>query len=103
VASPVTPVFVHIKDLQIAMAIIQSMRAEGIFITGVMYPVVPRDIVLFRMIPTASHTDDDIARTVAAYKKVRDDLHLDLAAVKDAYVHRADEKAEDKDDNKTEI
>jgi glycine C-acetyltransferase len=103
VASPVTPVFVHIKDLQIAMAIIQSMRAEGIFITGVMYPVVPRDIVLFRMIPTASHTDEDIARTVAAYKKVRDDLHLDLAAVKDAYVHRADVKAEDKDDNKTEI
>jgi anti-sigma factor RsiW len=55
------------------------------------------------MIPTASHTDEDIARTVAAYKKVRDDLHLDLAAVKDAYVHRADVKAEDKDDNKTEI
>ena len=74
------------KDIQIAMAIIQKMREQGIFITGVMYPVVPRDIVLFRMIPTASHTDEDVARTVAAYKKVRDDLHLDLAAVKDAYV-----------------
>ena len=85
VPSPVTPVFVHLKDLQIALAIIKAMRDEGIFITGVMYPVVPRDIVLFRMIPTASHTDEDVERTIAAYKKVRDDLHLDLDAVKAAF------------------
>jgi len=97
VPSPVTPVFVHMKDLRIAMAIIKAMREEGIFITGVMYPVVPKDIVLFRMIPTASHTDEDVARTIAAYKKVRDDLHLDLAAVKAALAKgRPDDgKAED--------
>jgi glycine C-acetyltransferase len=46
---------------------------------------VPKDIVLFRMIPTASHTDEDVERTIAAYKKVRDDLHLDLDAVKAAF------------------
>lgn len=105
VPSPVTPVFVHFKDLQVGMAIIQKMREEGIFITGVTYPVVPRDILLFRMIPTASHTDGDVARTLAAYKKVRDELHLDLAAVKDAYIrHEAEKKAENKeDDGKTEI
>ncbi len=85
VPSPVTPVFVHFKDIQIAMAIVQGLRDQGIFITGVMYPVVPKDIVLFRMIPTASHTDEDIALTVAAFKKVRDDLHLDLDAVKAAF------------------
>jgi glycine C-acetyltransferase len=85
VPSPVTPVFVHFKDVQIAMAIVRGLRDQGIFITGVMYPVVPKDIVLFRMIPTASHTDEDIARTVAAFKKVRDDLHLDLDAVKAAF------------------
>ncbi|MBM3293913.1 MAG: aminotransferase class I/II-fold pyridoxal phosphate-dependent enzyme [Candidatus Aminicenantes bacterium] len=84
VPSPVTPVFVHMKDIRIAMAIIKAMREEGIFITGVMYPVVPKDIVLFRMIPTASHTDEDVVRTIAAYKKVRDDLNLDLEAVKTA-------------------
>ena len=33
----------------------------------------------------ATHTDEDIARTIAAYKKVRDDLHLDLDAVKDIF------------------
>jgi len=96
VPSPVTPVFVHIKDLRIAMAIIKAMRDEGVFITGVMYPVVPKDIVLFRMIPTASHTDEDVARTIAAFKKVRDDLRLDLAAVKSALDKgRSEEKAED--------
>jgi glycine C-acetyltransferase len=58
------------------------LRELGIFITGVTYPVVPRNIVLFRMIPTASHTDEDISRTVEAFKKVRDDLKLDLEAVK---------------------
>jgi len=105
VPSPVTPVFVHFKDIQIAMAIIQKMREEGIFITGVMYPVVPRDIVLFRMIPTASHTDEDVARTVAAYKKVRDELHLDLAAVKAAFSHPPDEisNGNGKDEDKIDI
>ncbi len=85
VPSPVTPVFIHYKDMKIAMAIIHSLREQGIFITGVIYPVVPKDIVLFRMIPTASHTDEDVERTIAAYKKVRDDLHLDLDAVKAAF------------------
>ena len=96
VPSPVTPVFVHLKDLHIAMAIIQKMREQGVFITGVTYPVVPKDIVLFRMIPTASHTDEDVERTVAAYKKVRDDLKLDLDAIKAAFTRS---KSEDKDED----
>jgi len=105
VASPVTPVLVPYTEINLAMAVLQKMRDEGIFLTGVVYPVVPRGIVLFRMIPTASHTDDDINRTLAAYKKVRDDLHLDLNAVHDALKrHEAEKKAESKeDDDKTEI
>jgi len=101
VPSPVTPVLVHYKDLHIAMAVLQKMREEGIFLTGVIYPVVPRGIVLFRMIPTASHTDEDIARTL-----VRDELHLDLGAVKDALAQYEIEKKsadKDEDENKTEI
>jgi len=106
VPSPVTPVLVHYKDLHIAMAVLKKMREEGIFLTGVIYPVVPRGIVLFRMIPTASHTDEDIARTLAAYKKVRDELRLDLGAVKDALAQYEIEKKsadKDEDENKTEI
>lgn len=78
VPSPIAPVYVPAGDLNIAMQIIQSMRELGIFITGVMYPVVPKGIILFRMIPTASHTDEDIQTTVEAFRKVRDDLKLKL-------------------------
>lgn len=76
--SPVTPVYVPAGDLKIGMATIQRLRELGIFITGVTYPVVPKGIMLFRMIPTASHTDEDIQTTVNAYAKVRDELKLDL-------------------------
>jgi glycine C-acetyltransferase len=66
------------------MAIIKGIRDQGVFITGVMYPVVPKGILLFRMVPTASHTDEDIARTIAAFKNVRDALKLNLGAAKSA-------------------
>ncbi|MFH2042431.1 MAG: hypothetical protein ABIJ35_07915 [Acidobacteriota bacterium] len=43
-----------------------------------MYPVVPKGIILFRLIPTAAHTDEEIQMTLDAFKKVRDDLGLKL-------------------------
>lgn len=76
VPSPICPVYVPAGDLKLGMGIIQRLRELGIFITGVMYPVVPRGIILFRMIPTASHTDEDIETTVAAFKQVRDEMKL---------------------------
>jgi len=82
VPSPITPVYVPAGDLKIAMGIIQKLREMGIFITGVMYPVVPKGIILFRMIPTASHTDEDIHETVRAFQKVRDAMHLNLDEIK---------------------
>lgn len=82
VPSPITPVYAPAGDLHIGMEIIQRLRSMGIFITGVMYPVVPKGIILFRMIPTASHTDEDINLTVDAFKKVRDDMRLNVATVK---------------------
>ncbi|HHS13391.1 MAG TPA: pyridoxal phosphate-dependent aminotransferase family protein [bacterium] len=78
VPSPITPVYVPAGDLQVSMNIIKSLRDLGIFITGVMYPVVPKGIILFRMIPTASHTDEEIQLTIDAFRKVRDDLKLKL-------------------------
>ena len=82
VPSPITPVYVPAGDLQVTMQIIQRMREMGVFITGVMYPVVPKGIILFRMIPTASHTDEDISITVEAFRQVRDELKLNVDAVK---------------------
>jgi len=78
VPSPITPVYVPAGDKEIGKEMVRRIRDQGVFITGVMYPVVPRDIILFRMIPTASHTEEDIQRTLQAFKKVRDDMKLEL-------------------------
>ena len=82
VPSPITPVYVPAGDLYMGMEIIQRLRTLGVFITGVMYPVVPKGIILFRMIPTASHTDEDIYETVKAFQKVRDAMNLNLDKIK---------------------
>ena len=82
VPSPITPVYVPAGDLAIGMEIIARLREMGVFITGVMYPVVPKGIILFRMIPTASHSDEDINTTIEAFRKVRDDVKLNIDEVK---------------------
>jgi glycine C-acetyltransferase len=41
--------------------------------------VVPPGVVMFRMIPTAGHTDADVDETLAAFKALRDDMKLDLS------------------------
>jgi glycine C-acetyltransferase len=90
VPSPLCAVYVPAGDVNLGMAIIKGLRDQGVFITGVMYPVVPKGIILFRMVPTASHTDDDIARTVAAFKNVRDALKLKLGGTKGAMSQKID-------------
>lgn len=83
VPSPIVPVYVPMGDMQIGMQIVIRLRELGVFVTGVTYPVVPKGIILFRMIPTAAHSDEEIATTVNAYKQVRDELKLNLSAVKE--------------------
>ena len=78
VASPITPVYVPVADINLGAMILMKLRSLGVFVTGVVYPVVPKGTVLFRMIPTAAHTDEDIKLTLNAFQKVRDDLKLDL-------------------------
>jgi glycine C-acetyltransferase len=82
--SPITAVYVPAGDMKMGMQIITKLRELGIFITGVMYPVVPKGIILFRMIPTASHTDEEINETIKAFATVRDNLNLNLDSVKEA-------------------
>ena len=78
--SPITPVYVPAGSEQVGMAMIKMLRDDyGIFVSGVTYPVVPREVVMFRMIPTAAHSDQDVDETVEAFKKMRDRLKLDLS------------------------
>jgi glycine C-acetyltransferase len=79
-ASPITPVYVPTDEEETGMAILQTLRDRfGIFCSGVTYPVTPRGVHLYRMIPTASHTEEDVARTLDAFKAIRDSFGLDLA------------------------
>ncbi|HHF51977.1 MAG TPA: pyridoxal phosphate-dependent aminotransferase family protein [Candidatus Aminicenantes bacterium] len=80
--SPITAVYVPAGDMKVGMQIIMKLRELGIFITGVMYPVVPKGIILFRLIPTASHTDKEINETIKAFATVRDNLNLNLDSIK---------------------
>jgi glycine C-acetyltransferase len=82
--SPITAVYVPAGDMKMGMQIITKLRELGIFITGVMYPVVPKGIILFRLIPTATHTKEDIDKTIQAFRTVRDNLKLDLDSLKHA-------------------
>lgn len=76
-ASPVTPVYIPTSDIETGIRFIHKMRDEkGIFISGVMYPVVPKGVLLARMIPTAAHTDEDIEETLKAFREVRDEMGL---------------------------
>ena len=78
--SPITPVYVPAGSEDMAMSMIAMLREDyGVFVSGVTYPVVPPGVVLFRMIPTASHTDEDVQQTLKAFKGMRDRLKLDLS------------------------
>jgi len=81
-ASPITPVYIPAEP-EVAMKIIAYLREQkGIFVSGVMYPVVPKGIILLRMIPTAAHTDEQIEKTINAFKDLRDVFKLQLDSFK---------------------
>jgi len=78
--SPITPVYVPAGDVETGMSMLKMLREDyGVFVSGVTYPVVPLGVALFRMIPTASHTEEDVVRTLEAYKHLRDRMKLDLS------------------------
>lgn len=72
--SPVTPVFLH-GDVPEATNIIYDLRENhNIFCSVVVYPVVPKGVILLRLIPTAVHTNEDVNKTIASFKTVKEKL-----------------------------
>ncbi len=69
--SPVTPVLTK-GSTSLCTKIMRTLREEhGVFVSGVAYPVVPRGIVLLRLIPTASHNDKHIGITLSAFEAIK--------------------------------
>ncbi|WP_373516631.1 aminotransferase class I/II-fold pyridoxal phosphate-dependent enzyme [Pricia sp.] len=72
--SCVTPVYLN-GSIPEAMALVKDLRENhGIFCSIVVYPVIPKGLILLRMIPTATHTLQDIQETLVAFSAIRDRL-----------------------------
>jgi glycine C-acetyltransferase len=70
----ITPVYLE-GSIPEAMVMVNDLRENyGIFLSIVVYPVIPKGIILLRMIPTASHTLQDIEETLAAFEAIREKL-----------------------------
>ena len=70
----VTPVYLE-GSIPEAMMLVNDLRENyHIFLSIVVYPVVPKGIILLRMIPTSSHTIEDINETLDAFEAVREKL-----------------------------
>jgi len=72
--SPVTPVFLSGGPFEAANVILDLRENYGIFCSMVIYPVVPKDTIMLRLIPTASHTEEDVLYTIDIFTKVKDKL-----------------------------
>jgi glycine C-acetyltransferase len=84
--TPVTPVYMK-GGVEEATAMVMDLRENyGIFCSIVVYPVIPKGHIIYRLIPTASHTDQDIEATLKAFsetKKKLDEGAYKVAAIPD--------------------
>lgn len=72
--SAVTPVFLK-GTLGEATNITMDLRENyGIFTSIVVYPVVPKDVIMLRLIPTAVHTMEDVRYTIETFTKIKERL-----------------------------
>jgi len=69
--SPVTPVFMKSGVAQATQLIYDLRENYGIFCSVVIYPVVPRDVVMLRLIPTAAHSLQDVEYTIKAFSEIK--------------------------------
>jgi len=78
--TPVTPVYM-VGGVEEATAMVMDLRENyKIFCSIVIYPVIPKGHIIYRLIPTASHTDADIQETLVAFTETK--AKLDAGAYK---------------------
>ena len=72
--SCVTPVYLK-GSIPEAMALVKDLRENyGIFCSIVVYPVIPKGLILLRLIPTTTHTLEDVRITLDAFAGIREKL-----------------------------
>ncbi|HKL71559.1 MAG TPA: aminotransferase class I/II-fold pyridoxal phosphate-dependent enzyme [Marinilabiliaceae bacterium] len=72
--TPVTPVFLD-GSVPEATALTMDLRENySIFCSIVVYPVIPKDQIMLRIIPTAAHTLEDVEYTIKAFAEIKEKL-----------------------------
>ena len=72
--TPIIPVILGETSAAIRMS--ELLLAEGVFVTGFGFPVVPQGQARVRCQVSAAHTRDDLDQALAAFKKVGEELRL---------------------------
>jgi glycine C-acetyltransferase len=81
--SVVTPVYMK-GGVEEASAMVMDIRENyHIFCSIIVYPVIPKGNIIYRLIPTATHNDEDIQKTLKAFSATKKKL--------DAGEYKADE------------
>jgi glycine C-acetyltransferase len=82
--TPVTPVYMK-GGVEEATAMVMDLRENySIFASIVVYPVIPKGHIIYRLIPSAAHTDEDIEQTLIAFSETK--KKLDAGAYKVAEI-----------------
>jgi glycine C-acetyltransferase len=68
--SPVTPVFLNGTTPEASNLVFDLRENYGVFCSIVVYPVVPKDVIMLRLIPTAVHTLEDVEYTINAFSAI---------------------------------
>ena len=69
--SPVTPVYFSGSVPEGTNIVIDLRENHNVFCSIVVYPVVPKDVLMLRLIPTAAHTQKEVDETIEVFKKIK--------------------------------
>ncbi len=72
--SPVTPVYLEGGIGEACNMVMDLRENHGIFCSMVVYPVVPKDVIILRLIPTAVHSLEDVEETIHAFDSMKKKL-----------------------------
>ncbi|MDW7690878.1 pyridoxal phosphate-dependent aminotransferase family protein [Flammeovirgaceae bacterium SG7u.111] len=81
--SPVTPVILSGGTNEAANMIMDLRENFKIFCSVVIYPVVPKDVIMLRLIPTAAHSMEDVEETIKAFEAISNKLKSGVYANSD--------------------
>lgn len=78
--SPVTPVFLNGTVNEATNLLYDLRENHNVFASIVTYPVVPKGVMMIRIIPTAAHTLEDVEYTIDAFSQIKEKLDAGVYA-----------------------